>query len=543
MEAIMRHGTHPINTGIAGAGSPTEDHANHPAIAASDSQISSGQVDPSCGETDAARSLRDLLPVSRFLTTDDLHFRSVAGSADQAEPGDLVVYRIGRDCPSQLVADAMARGAAGILTEQVLPCPLPQCIVGDIELALARIKVNEHNRPDRSLLNIAVVGSAGKTSTTLLIASLLRGSGIRTAFQSDLGSSDGVVQSTPTQPLACGSALIDWLAGAVDCQCQASIIEIAEDKARHGHYDAIEFDMVVVTGSSSCAGDFGPSGLQCVLERLTPQGVVIAPVDDTRSMRVIRDTGSKLVTYGIRKAADISAKIIDQSGGMTTLLVTHDDTTVAMETPLCGSAMAANHAAAALVGLLLDQPLHEIAEKLGQLRSLPGRGQRLEAFGHATVILETGGSADRVRTALRTHRSMKSGGRLWCVMAVDEQTGTENLAEIGSSMERFSDVAIVTSTTVHKERFLATSHHVLDGVQKVAAFRLVADRGRSLQWALSEADSRDTIVVFTNERYPSAHQQRADLEKLSRSVEQFRSEQQANGKVGADAPIRLSIFG
>jgi UDP-N-acetylmuramoyl-L-alanyl-D-glutamate--2,6-diaminopimelate ligase len=260
-------------------------------------------------------------------------------------------------------------------------------------------------------------------------------------------------------------------------------------------------------------------------------------------MRVIRDSGSKLVTYGIRKAADVSAKIIDQSGGMTTLLVSHDDTTVAMETPLCGSAMAANHAAAALVGLLLDQPLHEIAEKLGQLRSIPGRGQRLEAFGHATVILETGGSADRVRTALRTHRSMKSGGRLWCVMAIDEQTGIESLVEIGSSMERFSDVAIVTSTRDHKQRFLATSHHVLDGVQKVAAFRLVADRGRSLQWALSEADSRDTIVVFTNERYPSAHQQRADLEKLSQSVEQFRSEQEARGDAGSTAPIRLSIFG
>ena len=556
----MRHGTDPIDTGIAGAGNAsgvhaTGVHANHPSATGSDSRDSSGQdhsgggvnpgdgVDPGGGVQSAAQSLRDLLPVSRFLTTDDLHFRSVAASADQAEPGDLVVYRIGRDCPSRLVADAMARGAAGILTEQVLPCPLPQCIVGDVELAMARIKVNEHNRPDRSLLNIAVVGSAGKTSTTLLIASLLRANGIRTAFQSDLGSSDGVVQSTPSQSLPSGSALIDWLAEAVDCQCQASIIEIAEEKARHGHYDAIEFDIVVVTGSSSCAGDFGPSGLQCVLDRLAPQGVVIAPVDDSRSMRVIRDSGSKLVTYGIRKAADVSAKIIDQSGGMTTLLVSNDDTTVAMETPLCGPAMAANHAAATLVGLLLDQPLREIAEKLGQLRSIPGRGQRLESFGHATVILETGGSADRVRTALRTHRSMKSGGRLLCVMAIDEQTGTENLAEIGASMERSADVAIVTSTVGRKRQFLSTSHHVLDGVQKVASFRLVADRGRALQWSLSEADSRDTIVVFTNERYPNAHQQRSDLEELSRSVEQYRAEQDANGDASETTPIRLSIFG
>ena len=386
MEAIMREGTDPNDAIVTAAGF----------LAARDGESqSASDVEASVAE----HSLRQMLPACRFLTSDDLIFHSVAGSAKTAEPGQLVVYRIGHDCPSQLVADAMARGAAGILTEQVLPCPLPQCIVGDIELALARIAAHHRNRPDRELLNVAVVGSAGKTSTTLLIASLLRASGIRTAYQSDLGECDGVVQSTPSQPLQSGSELVHWLADAVDSQCKASIIEISEDRARHGHYDAIEFDMVVVTGSATCNGDFGPSGLQCILDRLTREGVVIAPVDDNRAMQVIRETGSRLVTYGIRKAADVSAKIIDQSGGMTTLLFTHRDTTAVMETSLCGPAMAANHAAAALVGLLIAQPLQDVVEKLGQLRVIPGRGQRLEAYGHATVVLESGGSPDRITTA------------------------------------------------------------------------------------------------------------------------------------------------
>jgi UDP-N-acetylmuramoyl-L-alanyl-D-glutamate--2,6-diaminopimelate ligase len=416
-------------------------------------------------------------------------------------------------------------------------------VVGDVELAIAQIAAHELNHPDRELLSVAVVGSAGKTSTTLLIASLLRASGIRTAYECDLGTSDGLVQTTSDAKLLAGSDLVHWISEAVDCQCKAGIIEIDEDRARQGHYDAIEFDMVVVTGSASCQGDFGPSGLQCVLDRLTRDGVVIAPIDDPKAMQVIRESGLRSVTYGVRRGADVTAKIIEQSSGLTTLLISHQDTTAVMETMLCGSGMAANHAAATLIGLLLAQPLQDTVERLSQLRVIPGRGQRVSAHGVATIVLESGGCPDRIATALRTHRSMKASGRLWCIAAIDPTATAEQLAELGSHLERFADHAIVTSTLAGKSQFLASSHQVLDGVQHCAAIRLVADRQRAIEWAIQEAGPHDTVVVFTNERNQSAQQQRADLEKILRSIDQIRSSQSKQSQeLGVAAKVQLSVF-
>lgn len=533
----MREGTDPKDVVVANSDSSiVRDPKPDSAISSESNLVAHRGTERSADQV----SLRKILPASRFLTSDDLLFDSVAASPDEATEGQLVVYRIGAMCPSRVVAEALARGAGGILTEQVLPCPLPQCIVGDIEIALAKIAAHQHKHPDRELLNVAVVGSAGKTSTTLLIASLLRRCGIRTAYLSDLGESDGVVQTTSSRPMPIGQDLVEWLSDAVDSQCRASIVEISEEQARHGHYDAIEFDMVVVTGSSTCQGDFGPSGLQCTLDRLTRDGVVIAPADDKRVMQVIRESGVQVVTYGIRKAADLDAKIIDQCGGITTLLVTHRDTTAAMETSLCGPGMAANHAAATLMGLLLAKPLHEVVEKLGQLRSIPGRGQRLEALGHANVVLESGGSTDRIATALRTHRSMKSGGKLWCVTAIDQTMSPTELSDVGSIMERFADTAIVTSTRDGKPRFLSVAHQVLDGVQHCASFRLVADRQRALEWVIAEAKPQDTIVLFTNEVNQTAQQQRSDLEAISKLVQTNR-EQQVDAEP-SESP-KLSIFG
>lgn len=504
-----------------------------------DAQRTSVPGDPASRLSSGKLSLREILSDCRFFCGDDIRFTTVAESARLAEEGQLVLYRIGEDCPSRVVADAMSRGAAGIVTEQMLPCPLPQCIVGDMELAAARITAHQLGHPDRKLLCVGVIGSAGKTSTSLLVSSLLRSCGIRTAYQTDLGDCDGIVQSTPSQSLPVNAPLVQWMDEANDTGCEAAIIELSEQDARHGYYDAIQFDILIVTGTATCAGDYGPSGLQCALERLAEGGVVIAPVDDARVTRVIDDSGARVVSYGVRKAADVTAKIIEQSGGMTTLLVTHRDTTAVMETSLCGAAMAANHAAAAVVGLLVDQPLQEIVDKLGRLRSIPGRGQRLDGFDQAAVILDAGGAPERAATALRTFRSMKSAGRLWCVLAVDANQSAESLADYGALLERFADHAILTSQPEAKPEFLAASHAVLDGVKKCAALRLVADRRRAIEWAVCQAGPNDTILVISGQRDQTAAAQRTDIQRISSWVESARK---INEDLGDGQRPKLKIF-
>ncbi len=483
-------------------------------------------------------SLRQTLPAARFTLSDDILVTTVAASPETATRDDLIVYRIGKDDPAKVVANAMARGAVAILTEQLLPCPLPQCIVGDIESAMAAITAAQRGRPDRKLLTIGVIGSAGKTTTSLLLSTLLRASGIRSAFQTDLGANDGIVQTTAPESMPSGTKLVEWLGDVVDAGSQAVVVELSDDEARYGHYDAIEFDMIVVTGSTIASGDFGPSGLSCVLERLTDDGIVVAPVDDERAMQVIRDQDVKMVSYGVRKAADVTAKIIDQTGGMTTLLVTHDDTTAVMETSLCGGAMAANHAAAVLVGLLLGQPLHQAIEQVSTLRSLPGRGQRLSRYGHAAVIVDVAGTPDRAVAALRTFRSMKSSGRLWCVHAIDCGEQPEILARYGNLIERFADHAVITSQPSTKSSFMSASHAVLDGVEKCAAMRLVADRTRAIQWAIRKAGPNDTILVITGERNQTAMAGRSDLQRIEKLVEK-----EWDKIDEADSKPKLKIFG
>ena len=139
---------------------------------------------------------------------------------------------------------------------------------------------------------------------------------------------------------------------------------------------------------------------------------------------------------------------------------------------------------------------------------------------------------------------MKGQGKMWCIFAISDHLNAEDLAEVGGRLERFSDRSIVTATPASKTKFLSRSHEVLDGVKQCAAFRLVADRSRALDWVLQEASRDDTVVIFTNEANQTAHDQRSDLRKLRRAVEQHWQSRKRRGMIQTTkSSPNLKIFG
>jgi UDP-N-acetylmuramoyl-L-alanyl-D-glutamate--2,6-diaminopimelate ligase len=468
------------------------------------------------GESDRPLRQQDLTPTTlsgilsptRIIGADDMPIAEVSESCFATE-GNLVLFRIGKDDPDQVIADALARGASGILTEQLLPCPLPQCIVADVELAAAMIERVRLGKPDTRVLTIAVMGSAGKTTTALLIAKLLRDQGLRTAYQCDLGSCDGVLQTTDTTLMSGGRQLLNFLDTAADTGAQVAILEIEETIAATGGYQCVEFDLMVVCGSARRPESYGTETLFAIADCLTPDGVVITPADDKDVLEATAVRNIPVVTYGLRDA-DVEIDIIDNSGGLMTMLLSHFDTMHVMESALTGEQNACNLAAAAAIGLLLDQPLHEIGESLGALRSVPGRDQRFASYDAPTVILDVAGNPKRAQQAIENYRRQEGVGRVWTILAIDP-CDDQNLPGYGTLVERSADHMTLTSTGRNKSNFLSTAHQVMDGVKDCAACRLVADPAAALAWALSKAKPSDVVLVLTGNLGLTANQRRTDL--------------------------------
>ena len=483
--------------------------------------------DDDCCDLIKVISLKQQFPLATFFQCEDVTASSLAVSTDEIKPGDVCVYRAGESDPVEFAALALAQGASAILTDQLLPCPLPQVIVGDVESAACDLMNDLCQHPSKKLMMIGVVGNAGKTTTALMVAGVLRSLGIRTAYETDLGSSDGIIQTVEPRGCAGGAKLVSRLGEASDAGCGAAVIEITSNVA--AAHAGVFFDLLIVTGSSasndsleSADKNFGPDPLMVALEHIAQDGVVIVPADHPKLLRRVDDAGLKRLTYGLRREADLSAKVFDNQPGEMTLMISCGDETAAMETRHCGEAMAMNQLAAIAVAMLLESRLHEAVEMVSRLPQVPGRMQRLTGFDSAAVVIDAAGDWARISSTLRTLRQQRCGGKLWCVMTLADTANAgaeEAFALSGRMIEKYADRVVLTSTHEAKPNFLATAHAVLDGFREVTVARLVADQRRAIQWALEHAMPQDTIVIMGGLDGATAFERRSHVRTLEQLVE------------------------
>ncbi len=546
-----------------------------------EAQINSpSDVHPSSVQDDSAsRSLAALLPQSRFFSGSDIEFCSIAATAEECTPGQLVVYRIGVDCPVELIAQALARGAAGILTEQVLPAPLPQCIVSDTDRALAEITAKQlidenGSRPDQRLLTIGIVGETGKSTTALALAQVLRDIPCRVAYQTDLGYSDSITTDISGQLIIGGAEIVSRISEAADAGAAVTILELDAGVLRCGGYDQVGLDMLVIVGRNSGRTDFGPSPIDCALERVDCDGVVVVSAEDRRSVRVVEASGLTYLTYGVDVDADVSLKTIEIADGVLTALVRHESRSSMMESLLGQGFLAESIVAAATVGVATDNPLVQITESLSKLRELPGRCQRVAvedwnvAQASPSMLLDVAGTPRRVSFVLDAVRrqmqdnapaclpmnaKVQSGSnrraKMWCVLAISDADDAETLALYGRLLETKPDQCVLTCDPKSKERFLSLSHDVLDGVEDCASMRLVADQERAIAWATQCASSNDTVVVVGGVDRSSPHAQRENLARLQQLMEGLQresAEAASPAKPKSQAPVssttKLKVF-
>lgn len=474
-----------------------------------------GQVDPFAriGDDRAGKpTVSVLIPAAEMYRCDDIELANLS-NANDCKPGDIVLFRTGVDDPCEIIADALARGASAILTEQLLPCPLPQAIVGDVEMAAATIRRHQLGKPDERQLTIAVTGQGGKTTTALWIAKLTREMGLATAYETSLGVCDSANQSVPANWVDGGVELIERLNQSAENSAAVSIIEINDAAATSGRYDSIQFDIVVCVGSKSAATDFGPSPLAAILDCLVDDGVVVTPVRNQEAIATIEQHGTEMVTYGPQDA-DVTYDVLENRNGLMTLLLSAGDTMHVVETTMTGTHNAANLAAAACIGRLFDRPIHTIGESLGSLRSVPGRAERIAVADHASVMIDAAATPTTIARVL-ADAQQSTTGNVWAILAIED--GDAALPMIGSKLERFSDHNILTAAG-NKSSFLATAHEVIDGVEKCIHCRLICDPAEAVRHALTNAKSNDTIVILTGRRGTSPASSRTNAQNWKRLV-------------------------
>jgi UDP-N-acetylmuramoyl-L-alanyl-D-glutamate--2,6-diaminopimelate ligase len=445
-------------------------------------------------------SLRQVFPSSQIVGADDIVCDCCLANAEQ-HSNDWV-FAAGLDGESDSARDtidAINLGAKAILTEQFLPSSVPQCIVPDIREAYARLCQELAGNPSEKMLTIAVVGTHGKTTAALMVASMLKRIGNRVAYYTSLGASDGKESGLAAYSDAEANQIAQWLSTSAKNESPAAIIEMTDDMLRSHAASGIEFDVILFTGlrKSQRADSLQARGIENGMHRLSAQlkqhGIIVYNADDARLNRWIERHQPHSISYGLDAAADVRGKRLSSLPGEQSMMISAGTCVMPLTSLILGDHNARHMLGAAAVGYAFGLELFEIVQGIERLQKIPGRLQRVVYGSRCPVYVDSADQADRLAVAL--HALSKHGNPITCVAEVPDAATPEQLAAYGRVLERAASRVILTQSRLSTQLGQKAVWQVLDGCERPSAIQVVPNREAAIELAVRGARAGDQILL------------------------------------------------
>ncbi len=377
----------------------------------------------------------------RLLVRSDRPIRGAAVDSRQVTPGQLFVALPGeRTDGHEFIADALARGAAGLLVTRPIadPAALGDVTVVRVANSLAALgAVAAGWRRRFRLLVVGVTGSIAKTSAKEAIAAVLRERFVTLRSEGNQNNEIGlpltVLQLNPEHEAAVLEMGM-YVGGEI-----AELARIARPSI--GLVTAVQPVHLARIGSlraiEAAKGE--------LLEALPPDGTAILNADDPIVRRMGSRSVARSMTYGFDAGADVGAEAVESAGlaGMRFMLRTHAGRR-AVAIPTLGRLSVHNALAGAAVGHAAGLRLDEIVAGLGVGWSAPHRVQVVR-MGAVTLIDDTYNASPRSVVAALDLLGGVSGrrGAVLGEMLELGEAGDEGHRVVGEAAARTADWLLV----------------------------------------------------------------------------------------------------
>ncbi|MHB0960458.1 MAG: UDP-N-acetylmuramoyl-L-alanyl-D-glutamate--2,6-diaminopimelate ligase [Pirellulaceae bacterium] len=445
--------------------------------------------------------LREILPYGRFIGGADIRFKSCCSDPENCRPGDVYVAIVNADGDGHDDVDkAVQRGAVAVVAERLVPARVPCCVVPDSREAYGHICQRLAGQPDRALRLVGITGTHGKTTTAMLVASILQAAEHPVGMTCSLGYTDGestaVAESTTPPP----HELARWLAQMVAHGCSHGVVEVSSEALATRHLSGVSLDAAVLTNVRREHLDLHGSvdnyrrAKERLFGHLKPGGFAVINSDDTASQKIMESLQVPLITVGMRSAAQVQAQLLERCVSEQTFLLTAGHECVPVRTRTIGDQFVYCCLSAVAVGLVMGVDLTTIVRGLESVEYVPGRLERLECGQEFSVFVDHAQTPSALALSLQALRQV-TVGRIICVYGATHWQDLEQRAAMGRIAERGAHVGIITSNNPGHESPVEIAHDMLSGFRSPGRAHVIPNRKKAIHWALSEARPGDAVII------------------------------------------------
>lgn len=424
----------------------------------------------------------------------------------KVRPGDLFLALPGEKYDGrQFIKQAVANGASAVIAEAPAANIVENSKIPFIELPQLQQRAGElasrfYGDPSRAMHVVGITGTNGKTTTSRVIAQLVRALGKPCGVIGTLGATladdIGAADNTTPDAVSLQRQLAQWLAQHVVIVS----MEVSSHALQQGRVNGVEFATAIYTNLSHDHLDYhgsmdayGQAKLRLFAQRGLRHAIV--NVDDPFSDQVLAavPSGVNVVTYSaMGAAADVRIENTQfHTGGVRGQL--RSPWGVAnFSSPLPGDFNLANMAAAVAALALAGEDLLAVLDAVAALQPVPGRMQVIPNTLGLQVIVDyahTPHALEQVLKALRPHVS----GELVTVFGCGGDRDRQKRPAMARVACALSDRVVVTSDNPRTEDPQAIMREIEAGCS--GNYALVADRAQAINIAVAGAASGDCVVI------------------------------------------------
>ena len=442
-------------------------------------------------QTSENTQIRGLTADSRFCSTGDLFFCLTGGKTDSH------VY----------ARDAEEAGAAAVVTERELELKIPQLVVPDSRAAMGLIASAFYDHAAEKLKIIGITGTNGKTTTSYMLASVLRRAGKTVAVVGTLGIYYGKKQIAPELTTPDPLFLHKMFADMVKSGVEYVVAEVSAHALFYRKEEGIPFAACIFTNFTQDHLDFFQTMEKYKAAKkllFTPERCPIAVLngDDAvgREIGGLRGESDKAgktstVFYGLETPAEAFAVITSEELYGCEFMLNLSDNLCRISLPMTGRHNVYNAMAAAACAYALGIRTEAIAGGLSGMKPVRGRLEPAGKFHGADIFVDFAHTPDGLEKSLAALKS-HCKGRLICLFGCGGNRSKLRRSKMGETAGHLADLTILTSDNPRWEDPEEILDDIEDGIRGTGGqYVRIADRREAVRYAMAQAMENDMLVL------------------------------------------------
>ncbi|RKY42931.1 MAG: UDP-N-acetylmuramoyl-L-alanyl-D-glutamate--2,6-diaminopimelate ligase [Candidatus Makaraimicrobium thalassicum] len=447
--------------------------------------------------------------VDTLLKTQSFSEKNIKTDSREVEAGDVFVAIKGTVHDGHdYIREVLEKGASRVLCGHEPPGLSGEgrgriMIVEDPRVALGHIARDIFKDPSSSLSVYGVTGTNGKTTTVFLIDSVLNNAGrasglVSTVFTKTSG--DILIRSSMTTPdlITLNRLLSEMIAAGR----HAAVIEISSHALDQQRVWGIGLDSAVFTNITpehlDYHGDMATylRDKSRIFRNLKPDGTAVLNLDDPMVIG-LRETMDfpRLVTFGMRKGADVSAGGVRLSAEATEFdLIAGRLGSRRIRTGLIGEHNIRNILAATAALLNSGLGLEEIKEGVEKAPPVPGRLDSVRTSAPFRVFVDYAHTPNALEAVLRCLRSL-AAGKLICVFGCGGDRDRTKRPVMGGIATAICDRVILTSDNPRTEDPGEILRQIEKGVSNKNNYSIIEQRQEAIRESLEAAVEGDIVII------------------------------------------------